>query len=52
MVQETTGNKVHPTPTATNRTDAQIHGPPEPAAIHQVNKAICVLGRRALERIL
>ena len=52
MVQETTGDKVHPAATATDRADAQIDGPPELAAIHQVDKAICVLPRRALASFL
>ena len=48
MVQETTGNKVHPAATATDRTYAQIDGLPEPTAAHQVDEATCVLLWRAL----
>ena len=52
MVQESAGDEAYPTATTMDRTDAQIDRPPEPAAIHQVDKAIGVLLWRALGPIL
>ena len=39
VVEETAGGKIDPLIAAADRTEAEIDGPPEPGAVHRVEKA-------------